>query len=444
MIARKRPDPSEAVGRVALGYVDRERGYLTASVTAMTLAGGASVAERAALVLDAHDARRVVEHLLVEQAAQQDTLEFALPCSTAGLEVGDAVAVAGQGEGPFEVTAIRDGDVRRVSARAIPPAIEVVVEGDSPRAMVADAPARAVPVLVAAHLAGEAGAASQLVIAASSSPWPGRVAVNEELSGAPIALLERSAAIGALVEPLDPGPIAMWDMANAVVVTLLSGHLSSLDYAAVLAGANRIAIETDAGWEIVGFVVAALESPGTYRLTRLLRGQLGTDFAMTGADAGARVIVLDGRPAALDVPATWLGDTVELRAYAGSSDPDGTLVEAEIGLGPILPLAPVHLSAIRDGAGDIGFGWVRRSRADSGSWAPAESPHDNLPEAYRLTILDGPATVREVDVSTPGATYSAAEQAADFGSPPESFAFTVRQLSPVYGPGHAASGAFHG
>ena len=37
LTARTRPDPSEAVGQVAFGYFDRERGYLAASVTAMTL-----------------------------------------------------------------------------------------------------------------------------------------------------------------------------------------------------------------------------------------------------------------------------------------------------------------------------------------------------------------------------------------------------------------------
>ncbi len=29
MLSRRRPDPSEAVGRLALSYVDRERDYLT-------------------------------------------------------------------------------------------------------------------------------------------------------------------------------------------------------------------------------------------------------------------------------------------------------------------------------------------------------------------------------------------------------------------------------
>jgi hypothetical protein len=37
---RRRPDPSEEIGQVALSYPDRERSYLTGTVTAMRVAGG--------------------------------------------------------------------------------------------------------------------------------------------------------------------------------------------------------------------------------------------------------------------------------------------------------------------------------------------------------------------------------------------------------------------
>jgi hypothetical protein len=444
LTARTRPDPSEAVGQVAFGYFDRERGYLAASVTAMTLGGGTTSAERTALVLDPAGARQAAERLLVDSAAQRDTLEFALPHSVAGLEAGDAVSLAGQGDGPFEITAIRDSAVRRISARAIPPVMEAAIVSDAPRGTPGAAPVRALPLVVAAHLPAEPGqATSRLVVAASASPWPGRVIVNDEVTGAGIGRIDRSAAVGELLEPLAPGPLAVWDMANAVLVTLRSGHLASSEDIAVLAGSNRIAVETDAGWEVVGYAVAELVAPQTYRLTRLLRGQFGTDFAMTGADAGARVIVLDGRPLAVAVPAGWLGETVPLRAYAGSADAEGSAFDAELGLGPVLPLAPTHLRAETDADGDVALTWVRRSRSDTDSWTTADALHDLLPEAYRVTILDGAEPVRVIDAATPGAAYTAAEQAADFGAPPPSFAFAVSQVSPVYGPGHAATGTFN-
>ena len=87
--------------------------------------------------------------------------------------------------------------------------------------------------------------------------------------------------------------------------------------------------------------------------------------------------------------------------------------------------------------------WVRCSRADAASWAAADAPHDHLPEAYRVSILDGASAVREITTNVPSASYSGAEQTADFGAPPPGFGFTVVQMSPVYGPGHSATGAFN-
>jgi len=131
-----------------------------------------------------------------------------------------------------------------------------------------------------------------------------------------------------------------------------------------------------------------------------------------------------------------------LRSYAGSADADGTLSSVNVGLAPVLPLPPVHLGVVRGGSGDIAFTWVRRSRADTDSWAGDDAPLDFAPEGYRLTIFSGGTPVRTMDVATPAATYSAGQQTTDFGSPPSSFIYSVAQLSAVYGPGHAATATF--
>ena len=56
------------------------------------------------------------------------------------------------------------------------------------------------------------------------------------------------------------------DEVHAIEVTLYTGHLSSRDDDEVLAGANRIAVETDAGdWEVIAFAGVELVAPQTYR-----------------------------------------------------------------------------------------------------------------------------------------------------------------------------------
>ena len=61
-------------------------------------------------------------------------------------------------------------------------------------------------------------------------------------------------------------------------------------------------------WEIVQAGAAELLAPGRYRLTRLLRGQRGTEGAMGNpAPAGARVVVLDTALASLPIAEADLG-----------------------------------------------------------------------------------------------------------------------------------------
>jgi len=442
MRSRRRPDPSEAVGRLALGYVDRERDYLAGTATAVLAEGGAVAGASSGLVLDAAGARVAAERALVAAGAGPDVLELTLPPSFAALEVGDVIAVDGEGEGAFEITEIRDGLARKISARAVAPVLhpavlsERVSRGSATPAPVAE------PVLVVAHLPGTTGSpgVSRLLLAAWASPWPGTVEVQLVSTGASLARLTRPAAMGELVTRLEPGPLELWDR-RALTVKLYGGHLADVDEGAALAGSNRLAVETDAGWEVIGFAGAELVAPGTYRLTRILRGQGGT--AVGTAAAGARVVVLDEAVAVLPVEPGWIGDELALRAFAGRRDAEGTAFAGEVGLGPLSPLAPGHLRAVRDGAGDVTLRWVRRSRADAGSWAALEVGLDYAPEAYRVTIFDGAAPVRVIEVLAPTASYPAAAQVADFGGLPVGFDFAVSQLGAEFGPGAAATGAFN-
>jgi hypothetical protein len=441
MRSRRRPDPFEAVGRLALTYVDREHDYLAGTATAMLAEGGAVAGVNAGLVLDPAGGRVAAERALVAASVSRDTLELTLPPSFAALEVGDVIAVAGEGEGPFEITEIRDGVARKISARAVAPVLHPAVLSErGSRGSAAPAPV-AEPLLVAAHLPGEASSpgVSRLLLAAWASPWPGTVEMQLASTGASLARLTRPAAMGELVSALAAGPLHLWD-GQALTVTLFGGHLADVDAGAALAGSNRIAVETDAGWEVIGFAGAELVSAGAYRLTRLLRGQGGTAVGVVAA--GARVVVLDEAVAVLPVEPGWVGDTLALRAFAGRRDAEGTEFAAEVGLGPLTPLAPGHLRAARDSSGDVALHWTRRSRADAGSWAALEVGLDFAPKAYRVTIFDGAVPVREFEVSTPSASYPAAAQVADFGVLPAGFDFAVSQLGAEFGPGAAATGAF--
>jgi hypothetical protein len=281
-----------------------------------------------------------------------------------------------------------------------------------------------------------------LVVAAYAQPWPGSVQLVDDATGTPSVNLTRRGLLGTLETALPPGPTGVWDRGNVIEATLWAGHLASVEPLAALSGSNRLAIQGADGWEEIGFAEAELVSPGRYRLSRLLRGLEGTEAG--AAAVGGRVMVLDPRSVTLPVETGLVGETRDFRVYAGAEDVEGARLTVEAGLGPALPLAPVHLRALRDEGGDIGLSWVRRSRADGDGWGVADSPLEHAPERYRVTIFDGGTPIRVLETTAPTASYSSAEQVSDFGALPAAFHFTIEQISPVLGAGHAAQGEFHG
>ncbi len=119
----------------------------------------------------------------------------------------------------------------------------------------------------------------------------------------------KQARTGTLVSDFYSGPTSRFDLDNELVVDLLSGTLESVTDLTLFGGANALAVETASGvWEIVQAGAAELLALGRYRLTRLLRGQRGTESAMGNpAPAGARVVVLDTALASLPIAEADLG-----------------------------------------------------------------------------------------------------------------------------------------
>ena len=217
---------------------------------------------------------------------------------------------------------------------------------------------------------------------------------------------------------------------------MASGTFASLDDEALLAGANPLAIETAPGiWEIVQFGTAALQSPGRWKLTHLLRGQFGTEDAIANpAPAGARVVVVNSAvtPVAISesdvgLPANWrIGPST-----AAAADP----LNLQLGFTPsgrgLRPFSPAQLRGLPQPGGDLLLTWLRRTRASSGdSWVLVDVPLGETVEAYDLEILNGAAViVRTVSgITTPSFLYTAAMMVADFGGPVTTLRFRVWQI----------------
>jgi hypothetical protein len=253
--------------------------------------------------------------------------------------------------------------------------------------------------------------------------------------------LTNRATMGRLTAPLWPGPHGLYDRGNTLEVELFGGGLSGLPEIDVLAGSNAAAVKTNGGrWEVLQFAEAELIGTRHYRLTQLLRGQLGTEQAMqTGADAGADFVLLDQAVVTLPQRGDELGLPLSYRIgparddHAAPSFAELTVTAEGVGL---MPFAPVHLRARRDaGTGDLNLRWTRRTRFGGVGWGLVDVPLNEASEAYRLEILDGGDVVRSVELSAPAYLYTAAEQTADFGGTATGFAVRVAQVSAAVGPG---------
>ncbi|MFN3615558.1 MAG: hypothetical protein ACK4WC_13505, partial [Rubrimonas sp.] len=255
------------------------------------------------------------------------------------------------------------------------------------------------------------------------------------------------ARIATLTFDFFPGPTSRFDLGNALVVDLLSGTMESVTDVALFSGANALAVESGAGvWEIVQAGAAELIGPGRYRLTRLLRGQRGTEHAMGNpAPAGARIVVLDTALASLPIAEADLAIPWNWRIGPASRPVSDETYGAQAYTPGGVGLRPFSVTHVDQPwrkprtPGDLTIRWTRRSRAlAADSWGGLEVPLAEELEAYDVEILDGATVKRVLSTATTSAVYTAADQTADWGAPlAPGDALTVRifQLSALVGRG---------
>jgi hypothetical protein len=278
-----------------------------------------------------------------------------------------------------------------------------------------------------------------------ASPWPGPVAVWRSFEGASFeraAIAMAPATAGETLDPVPAGPTGRFDRHSKFRVCLYRGTLASVSDAAVLAGANAAAlVQPDGSAEVVQFACAVLVGERTYQISRLLRGQAGSEWAMgCPLVAGARFVMLDNNLVELVRGVDLLGRTMQLRVVAADrthADPTTVALMATPQATALRPLAPVHLQARRAAAG-ITLSWVRRTRRDGDSWAVAEAPLGEDSEAYAIDILAGGTVVRSLTATAPSVLYAAADELSDFGSPQANLVVCIAQLSAIVGRGFAA------
>ena len=450
LVTLTRAQESELARGVRITYLNANKAYNSGTVTAWNnFTGATNVSEsQLAIVMDEDRAQGVAEYLLQDAWAARETGQFALMPSLLALEPGDVLEVTTQkGARELRLTDVKDGEGRTCEASGfIDAGLSVSGARYSIRASKASAGLSSIMArFMDLPLLQQDNDPNAGYVALSAKRWPGAGLVlrsTNESSWQTNIEFSHSAIIGETLNALDKGPLYVFDRGNALEIEIYSGSLLSVSEEELFSGSNAFAIETSAGvWEIIQAQTVELIGSKRYRLTDLLRGQLGTESAMLeSVAAGAALIYLDQGIAQADMSLSDIGINYYWR-YGPEGETVGSnlfTTEQHAFSGRALkPYAPVHARWASDEAGDHTITWIRRTRLDGDGWELYQVPLGEELEAYEVDIIGGGDVVRTIETSTPEANYSATQRQTDLGSATAGYEVAIYQISQTIGRGDA-------
>lgn len=453
-----RTKDTEVPDRVKVDFVDELREYNIASVDGHTISGYSLRVDgfTSDAVLSTDYARALADTLVHERWVSRNSVSFTLPFSS---ESSGNVYLGVWKPGKsfrfphnnrlYRITKLVYGDEIEVTAKGYSPSVYSLV--DHATGEVTSDGTLSVGSTLIEFMDIPLQSADQPNqwsprIAARQSPWPGSVLVYREDGSGGYSLntsVPVAAVMGETTTSFPSGTPSVWDESTTLTVRLYdaSESLSSRSDLSVLNGANAMLVETPSGeWEVFQFVNATLNEDGTYTLSRLLRGQLGTEAYMGDpTPAGARIVVYDtNRLGYLEGTSANLGVDLVLRyGPSGVLLGDGRYQNRTVTPAGVAfrPYAPVDLKQALSGS-DIVLSWKRRTRYDGDAWDVVEVPLNEEYERYEVDIYDGASVVRTIVVdNSETVTYTAAQQTEDFGSTQSSVEWKVYQMSATFGRG---------
>jgi hypothetical protein len=242
------------------------------------------------------------------------------------------------------------------------------------------------------------------ILLAASSASAGWKPKTAEITFGGQSIATRTARIksvlGEAASALPAAACELIDQQNSVEVVLVDPDqwLTSCDDAGLGAGDNLALL----GAELIQFGVAAPLGDGRFRLSRLLRGRGGSEWACSGHAAGDAFCLLQpGALEAIALPRWAIGSSVTV-ALAGAS--------ASISFGgeALRPPSPVDLIGERLADGSLKLSWIRRSRQGFAWIDGVDAPLGETFEQYRIT-LTGNSGVLESTAAEPAFLISATE-----------------------------------
>lgn len=229
----------------------------------------------------------------------------------------------------------------------------------------------------------------------------------------------------------------VFDDVHTFDVWLPHGTLSSAaNDLAVLNGANLCLL----GSELLQFRDVTSLGAGVYRLSHLLRGRFGTEWAMDmHSDSDVFIAISQSTTYRLYGEIDELNKVALLKAVSSGQNVESASPEVLLNTGiGLKPYAPVHVDGTRDGSDNLTITWVRRTRVTGGWNDYGNVPLGELTEAYEIDILNPStgAVVRTLNATAETVVYSAANQTTDFGGVQATVVCIIYQMSQTVGRGY--------
>lgn len=264
---------------------------------------------------------------------------------------------------------------------------------------------------------------------------------EEPLSEVQLSQVNLEVARPGIPEPKPGLPSWMvFDKDHSVDIRMFTGTppTTAVNDLAVLNGANVGLL----GSEIIQWVNVVDLGENIYRLSRLLRGRLGTELFMNSHVSGETFVILD--PTSVRRVVQNTNDTGVQRFFRilGAGLP---LYSASVT--PVVnsgfsqkPWKVAIVRSTRDGPGEITANFHRRTRIQY-EWRDfVDVPLGQEQESYEMDILNNAGVVvRTLESTIEEFVYTVADQTTDFGGVQAAVAVIIYQMSNLVGRGQPAN-----
>ncbi|MEQ1688245.1 MAG: phage tail protein [Sphingopyxis sp.] len=255
------------------------------------------------------------------------------------------------------------------------------------------------------------GGGLAIAVAGTGAGWRSAVVEVSASVAAPPTVIGSAIATPVLgmIATVSSAPQSMLlDTVGWIDVDLLRGDmvLSNASDADLLAGANLAMV----GAELIQF--GHIEPLGNrrWRLSRLLRGRIGTEDAMAEMAGGQGFTLIDATsllpiPPVVGLNSIGVGGTISV---IGQGDLTPLLLPIPANNRASRPLNPVHLRYAWVDDGALALSWIRRSRNGFAWSGNVDVPLDERIERYRISVSAG-TMVAEFVADVPAMTFSPAQ-----------------------------------